>query len=614
VILIRNFPSVDGSTSHNSGFVPLRGDSHLCSIIAYRGSGQAATILVNGLKKMEYRGYDSVGVSTLHSGRIETRKGVGKVAEVDHSLHLNAMSGSLGIGHTRWATHGGVSTVNAHPHLSNSLEIAIVHNGIIENYESIKQQLRAEGYIFKSQTDSEVIANLLQKNHELTRSVREAMLRTLSRLQGSYAFIAIFENGTIAAARYKEPLIVGLGQSAIYLSSDVLGFSDQADDAIFLGDKELVILGRSGMEILNFDGEPIQPTVTKIAHELLTVQKGEFSHFTLKEIFEQKATLLQTAEARWYDSERMLETLRECKNLYLSGSGTSYHAAQIGSFLLSKYARKRAEPLIASEAQYWPHFLGKDALLLAISQSGESADILNAVNLAKDEGTEIISIINSLTSSLFRESTYSIGLHCGPEVGVAATKSFTSQLVVMYRLASELSGRKINPDFREASLAISRILGNAPKIRRIAESLREASDVYVLGRGIHFPIALEGSLKIKEISYIHAEGLPGGELKHGSLALMHKDVSVILVNPEDGTYADTLTGAHEIKARGGKIIGISNVYNEMYDSWIEIPKVGEVMFPIIENVPLQLLAFYISLEKNADPDYPRNLAKCVTVR
>jgi glucosamine--fructose-6-phosphate aminotransferase (isomerizing) len=586
----------------------------MCSIIGYRGSRTAGKIIVDGLKKMEYRGYDSVGVSTLYGGRIETRKGVGKVAEVDGSLHLHTMPGTIGIGHTRWATHGGVSIVNAHPHCSNSMKISIVHNGIIDNYQSIKQQLRGEGYLFKSQTDSEVIANLLQKNLDLTGSIREAMLRTLSRLEGSFAFIAIFENGTIAAARYKEPLIVGLGQTAYYLSSDVLGFSDHTDDAIFLGDKEIAIIGSSGMEILNFDGESINPTVTKIAHELLTVKKGEFSHFTLKEIFEQNSTILRTAEALWYDSESLLEQLRGCKNLYLTGSGTSYHAAQIGSYLLSKYAKKRAEPMIASEVQFLPHFLDQDAVLLAISQSGESADILSAVNLAKEDGAEIISIVNSLTSSLFRESAYSIGLHCGPEIGVAATKSFTSQLVILYRLAAELSGRKFDPDFKEVSLAVSKVLSSASMIKQIAKDLEAVTDIYILGRGIHFPIALEGSLKIKEISYIHAEGLPGGELKHGPLALMHKDVSVVLVNPDDCTHSDTLTGAHEIKARGGKIIGISNVNNEIYDSWIEIPTVDDAMFPLVESVPLQLLAYYTSLEKKADPDYPRNLAKCVTVR
>ena len=587
----------------------------LCSIIGYRGFAPAARIIVDGLKKMEYRGYDSVGVSTLYAGRIETRKGVGKVAEVDNSQRLSALPGTTGIGHTRWATHGGVSASNAHPHQSNSMKISIVHNGIIENYQSIKQRLRSEGYSFKSQTDSEVIANLLQKNMELTGSIRESMLRTLARLEGSYAFIAIFDGGTIAAARYKEPLIIGLAQSAYYLASDVLGFSDQTANAIFLGDKELVIIDASGMEILNFDGEEIQPVVTKIANEFLTVQKGEYTHFTLKEIYEQKSTILRTAEAQWYDSRPILDRLTSCKNLYMTGSGTSFHAAQVGSYLLSKYAKKRAEPLIASEVQFLPCFLDEDAVLLAISQSGESADVLNAVNLAKKKGTEIISVINSLTSSLFRESAYSIGLHCGPEIGVAATKSFTSQLVVMYRLASHLSEGKFNPNFGQVSLAISQILLSSSKIKQIAEQdLKRVSDVYVLGRGVNYPIALEGSLKIKEISYVHAEGLPGGELKHGPLALMNEDVSVILVNPDDCTHADTLTGAHEIKARGGRIIGISNVYNEIYDSWIEIPTVDVAMFPIVESVPLQLLAYYTSIEKEANPDYPRNLAKCVTVR
>ena len=396
----------------------------MCSIIGYYGPDLAAKVIVGGLKKMEYRGYDSVGVSTLCNGHIETRKSVGKVAEVNDSLHLSAMHGRIGIGHTRWATHGGVTSSNAHPHCSNSNKISIVHNGIIENYQSIRQQLRGEGFTFKSQTDSEVIANLLQKNLELTGSIRQSMLRTVSRLKGSYAFIAVFENGTMAAARFHEPLIIGLGESAYYLTSDVLGFADHADDAIFLGDKEMIIINSSRMEIVNFDGVPIQPTLTKIAHELLSVQKGEFSHYTLKEIFEQPSAILRTSGTAWYDSEAMLDGLRDSREIYLTGSGTSYNAALIGSYLLSKYARKRAEPMIASDIQFLPHFLDQHAVLLAISQSGESADILNAARIAKENGAEVMSIVNSLTSSLFRESSFSIGLNCGPEIGVAATKSF----------------------------------------------------------------------------------------------------------------------------------------------------------------------------------------------
>ena len=563
---------------------------------------------------MEYRGYDSVGVATLFRNRIEARKETGRVSEVNQALLLDSMPGTMGIGHTRWATHGGVNSVNAHPHLSNSNDIAIVHNGIIENYQELRAELRSEGYRFRSETDSEIIANLLQKRLEETGSIRQALLFTVSKLTGNFAFIALFKNGTLAAARYREPLIIGVGRGDYFLSSDVLGFAEYTDDAIFLGDQEAVIIDPSSMEIFNFDGEPIHAAVSKIAQELLSAQKGEFSHFTLKEIYEQPTTVLRAAKNDAETLETVSDRLAQCKNLYLVGSGTSYHAAVIGCYFLSKFAKIRAEPLIASEVPFVPHFFGDDSVLLAFSQSGESADILNAVGIAKREGAEIYSIVNSMTSSLARESSFSIGLNCGPEIGVAATKSFTSQLAVIYKLTDYICGGAINPNFREVSRAFSKILADTATIKKISKRFREASDIYVLGRGIHYPIALEGSLKIKEITYIHAEGLPGGELKHGPLALMNEDAYVVLVNPTDSTHADTLTGAHEIKARGGKIIGISNMPNEIYDHWIELPSVSETLYPLVESVPLQLLAYYASLERNADPDYPRNLAKCVTVR
>lgn len=586
----------------------------MCSIIGYRGSSLAVQVIIAGLQRMEYRGYDSAGVATLFRNQIHVRKGVGRVKEVRNSLELDSMPGVIGIGHTRWATHGGVNDVNAHPHSSDSNQVAIVHNGIIENYLSLKHQLRESGFRFVSQTDSEVIANLLQEGYVQSGSVKEAMQRTVSRLSGSYAFIAMFDNGTIAAARNHEPLIVGVGQNEYYISSDVLGFVDYTDDAVFLGDEEIVVVDASGMHFLNFQGISLQPRLTKIAHDSLDAEKGEFSHFTIKEIFEQPLGILKASDDKKPEYELFLEYLRKSKNLFLTGSGTSYHASLVGSYILSKYAGRRAEPLIASEVQYSPHILDQDAVLLALSQSGESADVLNAVSIAKRQNAKVISIVNSMTSSLVRESLISLGLNCGPEIGVAATKSFTAQLALIYRLADTLSGGKIVADFPEISRNISKVLFESSKIQKISEEFRLATDIYVLGRGVHFPIALEGSLKIKEITYIHAEGLPGGELKHGPLALIHKGVYVIVINPHDSTYEDTLTGANEIKSRGGKIIGISDRPNDLYDQWIEIPPMRESLHPIVETVPLQLLAYYASLERNADPDYPRNLAKCVTVK
>jgi len=563
---------------------------------------------------MEYRGYDSVGVATLYQNDIETRKGVGKVAEVNEQLLLETMQGKMGIGHTRWATHGGVDAANAHPHSSTSNDIAIVHNGIIDNYQSLRQELMEEGFTFKSQTDSEVISNLLQKRWDETGDVKESMLKTVSELSGNYAFIALFRNGTIAAARYREPLILGLGGTSYFLSSDVLGFIDYTDDAIFLEDGEFVVITSSNSDFFNFEGASIHPRKTKIAHELFEVKKGEFSHFTLKEIFEQPSTILRAGNGDLQNAASVAKRIGESQNIYFTGSGTSYHSAMIGCYLLSKFAQIRVEPIISSEVGFIPHFLNKGSVLVAISQSGESADILNAASVAKRNGAEVVSIVNSMTSSLARESAVATSLNCGPEIGVAATKSFTSQLAVLYKLTDMICGGAIEPDFMQLSQAISKILSGSSRIRQIAEEFRYVSDIYVLGRGIHFPIALEGSLKIKELTYIHAEGLAGGELKHGPLALMHEGVAVIMINPDDSTYRDTLAGAHEIKARGGKIIGISNKLNEIYDRWIQIPSINEMLFPIVECVPLQLLAYYTAVERNANPDYPRNLAKCVTVK
>ncbi len=584
----------------------------MCSIIGYRGPGVASETIVRGLKKMEYRGYDSVGIATLSGELIQIRKGVGRVSDVNASMKLDTLPGRVGIGHTRWATHGGVTAANAHPHCSSSGRLSIVHNGIIDNYLEIKERLMEKGYYFKSQTDSEVIANLLQMNYDLTGDVKDAMLKTVSELAGTYAFIAMFHNGILAAARYNEPLIVGVGKDCHFISSDVLGFVSQVSDAVFLRDGEIAILD-SDLSLYDFEGNPVQQTVIKLAKNLLAVEKGEYAHFTLKEIFEQPSTIVGTDQGG-PEFDMLSLYLKHAKNLYITGSGTSYNAALVGSYLLRKYASIRAEPLVASETPFLPLHFDRQSVLLALSQSGESADVLKAVNIATKGGARIVSIVNVPTSTLVRESSVSIGLNCGPEIGVAATKSFTSQLSTLYRLAEKLSSDADFRDFDKIPQSISEILFSSFEIRKIAHELRNVSDIYVLGRGIHYPIAIEGALKIKEITYIHAEGISGGELKHGPLAMMHDGVYAILINPGDSTFVDTLAGANEIKARGAKIIGISDKPNLIYDRWIKIPSVPEVFYPLVEVVPFQLLAYYAAVERNADPDYPRNLAKCVTVK
>jgi len=563
---------------------------------------------------MEYRGYDSVGVATFSEHQISVRKGVGKVIEVNKAAKLDELSGTIGIGHTRWATHGMVTDTNAHPHPSSSGEIAIVHNGIIENHEELKKDLQGRGYNFKSQTDSEVIANLLQYNYDKTKEIKKSIIDTVAELKGNYAFVAVFQDGTLAAARLHEPLIIGVGKEGYFVSSDVLGFVEYTDEVIYPDNKEFVIIDRNGLKIFDFDANPVRHQITKVSKEFADAYKGQYAHYTLKEISEQPTTILNAGNNTKLEIDLASDLIKHARNVYITGSGTSYNAALIAKFLFSKYAKIKVEPLISSEVQFSPDIFEEKSILIAISQSGESADVLEAVSIAKKTGSKIISVVNMMTSSLVHQSSISMGLNCGPEIGVAATKSFTSQLVVLYKMVDKICDGCIELDLTKVSEAIKKIISNDSKIRDIAKRLKDVSDIYVLGRGIHYPIASEGSLKLKELTYIHAEGLPGGELKHGPLALMDSNSYVLIINPNDSTYNDTLTSAREIKARGAKIIGISDKPSDVYDYWIDIPSINESLYPLVEIVPIQLLAYYAAIDKDFDPDYPRNLAKSVTVK
>ena len=584
----------------------------MCSIIGYSGKNSAAPILVKGLQKMEYRGYDSVGIATESENKIVVKKGVGRVVEVSNAIQLDKLPGNIGIGHTRWATHGKVTEKNAHPHSSNSGKIAIVHNGIVENFEELKSDLQNKGYEFQSETDTEVIANLIQLNLDETSDVKQSIIKTVNQIKGHYSFVAIFDDGTLAAARFHEPLIVGVGKNGNYLSSDVLGFIENTDDAIYVDNEDFVIVNDSGIHIFDFDGTPVKYQITKVSKEFADVYKGDYAHFTIKEISEQPDTILRAVDNN--QIQQLVDNIKQAKNLYITGSGTSYNAAEIAKYLMSKFAKIKINTLISSELPFSPNEIEPDSTLITISQSGESADVLEAVKIAKESNAKILSIVNLLNSSLSQQSSLAIGLNCGPEIGVAATKSFTSQLAILYKITDQLCNGCINPDWKKVSDAISHVLSNNLKIKELAKNLKEITDIYVLGRGIHLPIAREAALKLKELSYIHAEGIPGGELKHGPLALMDSNVYVIIINPSDSTYNDTLNSANEIKARGAKIIGISDKKNDVYDHWIEIPSVDEALYPIVEIVPIQLLAYYSALEKKTDPDYPRNLAKSVTVK
>ena len=584
----------------------------MCSIIGYIGSNDAAPILVRALEKMEYRGYDSVGIATKTKNEINIKKGVGKVAEVKTNENLQQMAGKIGIGHTRWATHGGVTKQNAHPHYSNSSNVAIVHNGIIENFQELKADLVSDGYKFESETDTEVIVNLIQQNFEKTSDVKDAITKTISKLKGHYAFVAMFQDGTLAAARFHEPLIIGIEKDNYYISSDVLGFIEKTDDAIYIDNENFIIVNDSGLEIFDFEGEKVKSSITKVSKEFADVYKGDYAHFTLKEISEQPQTILKSANKK--DIQKFVESIKNSDSLYITGSGSSYNAAEVTKYLMSKFTKTSITPIISSELPFSINNIGKNSTFIAISQSGESADVLHAIRIAKESNSKIFSIINHQNSSLSQESELTLGINCGPEIGVAATKSFTSQLAVLYQITNQLCDNCISTDWQKISDAFSYILDNDSKIKQIAKQLNEISDIYVLGRGIHFPIAKEAALKLKELTYIHAEGIAGGELKHGPLALMDSSVFVIIINPTDSTYGDTMNSANEIKARGAKIIGISNKNDSVYDYWIEVPEMDDSSYPLVEIIPIQLLSYYAALEKNTDPDYPRNLAKSVTVK
>ena len=588
----------------------------VCSIIGYKGESLAAPLLVTCLQKMEYRGYDSVGIGTINDGKVSVKKGVGRVEDVDSNLLLRVLPGRIGIGHTRWATHGAVTEKNAHPHTSCNGEIAVVHNGIIQNYSELKSKLIRKGHIFKSETDSEVIAHLLEEDYVQSGNLGGAVQNTAKKLAGAFSFIAAFSDGTIAGARFDEPLIVGISNDGYYISSDVVGFLKYTDRAIFLDNRDIVILNGSEMEMISFDGAPVVRPITQVAWEFGGIDKGTYAHFTIKEINEQVDTIVKSGKDQENKIEQVSELLKSAPFVYFTGSGTSYHCALVAKALLSKYGRRKSDAIMSSEFQYLVNDIEPDSVIVAISQSGETADVLEVIKKAKPVGSKIISIVNVPTSSLARLSDISVHMNCGPEIGVAATKSFTSQLTILYAIIDELSGGVIGLEDQRYRLrnAVKELIERQSVIEQITDEIKDVKDIYVLGRSIHYPIALEGALKIKELSYVHAEGIPAGELKHGPLALIDKNSCILVLNPNDSTFDDVKANAHEIKARGAMLIGIGSSPSDVYDLFIAIPEVDEVLYPLLEVIPFQMIAYYLALEKNANPDYPRNLAKSVTVK
>ncbi|MDH3765317.1 MAG: glutamine--fructose-6-phosphate transaminase (isomerizing) [Nitrosopumilus sp.] len=586
----------------------------MCSILGLSGDHDIGSTLVESLKKMEYRGYDSVGVAIKNESSISVKKGVGKVDVVNSAQQMDKLSGHVGIGHTRWATHGKVTPENAHPHMCNTNSIGVVHNGIIENYVELRKDLeKTHGVIFKSTTDTEVIPNLLQVNFEKSHDIKKAIMDTVQKLKGHYAFVALFNTGELVGVKNHEPLILGVGSTNLLLTSDVVGLPETISSAIYLENNQFVIIKDHKYKIFNFKGNVAQFIIKKIPKNYKNVTKESHKFFTEKEIFEQPDTI-RVAGNDDEQLNKIVDVIRNSDYVYVTGSGTSYNIAVIAKYLFSRFAGKKVEHVMASEMKYSSEYIIPNSTLFAISQSGESADVLESVSIGKKKNAKIISMINSENSSLARESIFSIGLNCGPEIGVAATKSFTSQMAILYKIVDKLCDGCLAIDFEAISNTYTEILSNTSTIQELAKSIKNIENLFVIGRGIHYPIAKEAALKIKEITYVHAEGIAGGELKHGPLALMDEFTYVIVINPDDESYVDNVSTVNEIKSRNAKVIGVSNKPDPNYDYWIQVPTVHENFYPLIEIIPLQLIAYYLALERGIDPDYPKNLAKSVTVK
>ena len=588
----------------------------MCGITGYIGEKDAAPVLLQALKRMEYRGYDSAGISTIHKDNVTIKKDIGRIDAINEKIELGKAKGKIGVAHTRWATHGGVTKENAHPHLSCKQKIVVVHNGIIENYRQLFKEL-SDNHEIKSETDSEVISHLIEEEYNKEKDPLKTLQNVSKKLNGSFALVVIFSDkkDEIYGVRKYAPLIVGIGEQENFISSDIVSFIDYTDNVIFLEDKEIVRVTSNSIEIINFDGDKISRDKTHVAWEAADVSKEEFSHHTIKEIHEQSSTVQNALNQDDEEFEGFVKELTSGKNVFITGSGSSFHIALIFRKMLTKFIDSPVQAFLSSESEEYIESMNDNAILIPISQSGETADLLEVIRNVKDKRVTVLSIYNTVGSSLSRVSDFSLNLNCGPEIGVAATKSFTSQLAIVYKIIFKLGNVKNgNEQIIELSNKIKDIVSKEKTLQEIIELLNESNDVYFLGRAIHHPIALEGALKLKELAYIHAEGMAAGEIKHGTLALVEEGTPAIIINPKDESYNDTINNATEMKARGAKIIGISSEDNEVYDYWIEIPKVENMLYPLIELVPLQLLAYYTAIRRKNNPDYPRNLAKSVTVK
>jgi glucosamine--fructose-6-phosphate aminotransferase (isomerizing) len=621
----------------------------VCGIVGYVGKQRVVPVIIDGLRRLEYRGYDSAGIAVAGNGEgLQIRRAEGKLRNLEEVIRLKPLDGTYGIGHTRWATHGRPTEENAHPHRDCTGHIVVVHNGIIENYLQLKKQLIADGHTFSTETDTEVIAHTIEKHLAVNPgkvSLEEAVRKTVKELKGVYALAVISsdERDTIVAARNGPPAVIGLGKDEYFVASDVPAILYHTRDLFFLADGDLAVITPAGVQLSDFDGKPIVRQVQHVTWDPIMAEKGGFKHFMLKEIYEQPRAVRDTTMGRvsldsgkvFLDEMEITEAeFAKVEKINIAACGTSWHAAQAGKFMIERLARVPVEVDYASEWRYRDPIVSKNTLTMLITQSGETADTIAAQREAKAKGSKTIGICNVVGSMVTREASGTIYTHAGPEIGVASTKAFTAQLTALFLFAlylGEVRGALTPEQAREYITELNRlpgklesVLAREEELEDLAKEYHRAQDFLFLGRGVHYPIALEGALKLKEISYIHAEGYPAGEMKHGPNALIDEDLPVVILATCDKNdpgsqvrYEKTVSNLREVKARSGRVIAIAtegdDEIREMADHVVCVPPAPELLAPILEVVPLQLLAYHIAVRRGCDVDQPRNLAKSVTV-
>lgn len=609
----------------------------MCGIVGYVGPREAYPILINGLKRLEYRGYDSSGVALARNGSIHVEKQVGKIAALEETVNGRPMDGSTGIAHTRWATHGEPNQTNAHPHSDGSGDIVLVHNGIIENYDALRKMLSGKGHEFVTETDTETIAHLIEEFYKTSDSFEEAFRKALLELKGTYglALITKHDPGKLYAARKGSPLVVGIGDGENFVASDASAIIAHTRDVLYLEDGEISIIDSESHVTKTIQNEVIEKEIERVTFDLERIEKAGYDHFMLKEIYEQPRTVADCMRGRLITEEgvthlggldQILHNVLRSRKIFVTACGTSYHAGLIGEYMLEEYCRIPVEVEYASEFRYRDPIIQDDNLVVAISQSGETADTLAALREAKRKSATVMGVVNVVGSSIARETHGGMYIHAGPEIGVASTKAFTSQVTALALLTTMIArtktmsaeqGRQITQEMKLLPEKVEQALQCDELVREISYEFKDKNHFLYLGRGYNFPVALEGALKLKEISYIHAEGYPAAEMKHGPIALIDEDMPVVVIATKDSTYDKIVSNIQEVKARKGRVIAVvtegDDYLKDMVDYTIPIPSTLNLLQPIVSIVPLQLLAYHIAVMRGCNVDQPRNLAKSVTV-